>query len=239
MAVSVQKLFTQSGQGFHGHKGRIGLVGGSVARGESSATYHKKISDEGMWGYSHSQSSYISGEAADTMGIEGYRTDELNRKVYGRVSDKFLQAISDDEIGTEEILYHGFQNTRGIDFKEGDTFKIPLTATSGGMDDAMGYGLRLDRKDQKGQATVFVFPHGTSMAAYQKWNNEDAKDFGFKYSEAIVAGEFQVVKSTLIEMNMPQHDSTPGETWHPTTVFNVVELEPISIFDMDTKSWRE
>jgi hypothetical protein len=71
------------------------------------------------------------------------------------------------------------------------------------------------------------------------WNKQDAKEFGYKYTEAITAGEFEVLKSSFIEMNMPQHDSRPGETWHPTTVFNVVEVQPIGIFDMDLRAWRK
>ncbi|MEO6566211.1 MAG: hypothetical protein ABIO63_09265 [Casimicrobiaceae bacterium] len=245
------QLFIQGseGSGNFGHKGRPGLVGGSFPRGlnpEGSKVekYHNNVYDEGIWGNSHSQSSYISGESAETMGIEGYKVEEDerlagNRKIYKRVSNKFLQAISDDEVGSEEMLYHGFQNTRNIDFQPGDTFKIPLTAISGGMDSSMSYGLRLDRKNQAGEPTVFVFPHGTSIASYSKWNNEDAKDFGYKYSEALVAGEFRVLKSSRIEMYMPQHDSRPGESWHRNTIFNVVELEPISVFDMTTKTWRK
>lgn len=244
-----QQLFKQGsvGSGHHGHAGRPGKVGGSLPRGttlspekpSSVQKYHNKIQDEGHWGNSHYQSKMITGEAANIMGIEGYERADPYQKVYQTDAERFLKAISDDEIGAEEMLHHGFQNTRNITFKPGDTFRIPLTASSGSLDDAAGYGLRLDRADQKGRCTVFVFPKGTAMAAYGKWNNEDAAEFGYKYTEAIVAGEFRIMSTNLIEMNFPQHDRRPGETWQPTSMVEVVELEPVSVFDMDTRMWRK
>jgi len=251
MTVSLQKLFTQEGQGFHGHKGRVGKVGGSVAREVASSPvvkqkeYHDNVRDGGMWGYSHGQSRAISSISAKRMGINGYPLvgygeDESGfESEFTKASNNFLSAISEDEIGSEETLYHGFQNVRNIEFKTGDTFKIPLTATVGAVDSAAGYGIRLDRRDQQGQPTVFIFPEGTSMASYSKWNKEDAKEFGYKYSEAIIAGEFLVISSKIIEMDQAQHDSRPGESWHSTTMVNVIELEPISVFDTDTESWRK
>lgn len=198
---------------------------------------HKVVRDGGLWGSSRANSTSMSGHAAAIMGIKGYQQfGDLGEKSDTAVR-RFLEEIGNDKIGSEEHLFHGFQNTRNITFRVGDTFKLPLTATSGSKGDSVGYGQRLDRADQEGEPSVIAFPQGTPMVPYSKWKKDDAKDFGHVYSEALVAGEFRVVRVRKQLLPKPQHDTRPGKTWHPSTLVNVIDVEPIGTFDVGTGEW--
>lgn len=262
------------GSGNFGHAGRPGEIGGSSSEAGAAAEkrkweaphpieddaprqwawdvnkdrvitakpQHQRVRfDKGAWGYSHGGSQAIAGEAATQMGIAGYR------QTYGdpQIAERFLQHIADDGIGSEEPLYHSFQNVRHTDFKVGDTMRLPLTATSG---DVGSYGIRSDAKDQSGEPTVFVFEKNTQMVGYSTITPRDAKDVGFDtveealkdrqylWDEAIIAGGFEV---TRVEKNVGlglQHDSR-GKGYHGVAVGSVVYLRQTETFDPKT-GWK-
>lgn len=194
---------------------------------------HKTIGD-GVWGYSHSGSYAITGESAKLMGVKGYRFIDPDKTAnakavigyYERRATKFLTAIANDAEGSEEPLFHSFENVKKLDWQVGKEITLPLTATSGDRE-GYGYALRLDPVDQRGEPTMFTFPAGTPMAAYGKWKLADAKDFGHRYSEAIIAGKFKITGvSSMKEAAWRERDIT------------VVHLVPTKIFDPTTKMWR-
>lgn len=184
-------------------------------------------SDKGAWGYSHGNSASIAAQAAKMMGIEGYDEDTLNAKAHSRIAQSFLETVYGSP-GSKEPLFHGFENRAGIKWNEGDTFEIALASTSGDLHDAAGYGIRgFNRKDEQGEPTVFEFPVGTKISGYSKWKNEDAKDFGHQWSEAIVSGRFKIV-STRTE--------TGHAHWKPT--IRVVRVAPVAYFNPTNKEWE-
>jgi hypothetical protein len=148
---------------------------------------HVVVRDNGLWGSSHSGSQAITGAAAKQMGIEGYR-DNGNDDVE-KVADRFLNAIAEDNVGAPEVLHHSFENVAHTEFTPGDIVRLPLTATSG---NAGSYGIRSDADSQRGQPVVFEFEKGTQMAGYSRWKPADAKEFGYVWGEALVAGGFKV-----------------------------------------------
>ena len=164
---------------------------------------HKVVRDGGMWGYSHGNSSYMRGLAAHMMGIPGWAPEgnwvgqgpyAAPEKSISKAVTTFLENIASSP-GSEEPLYHGFQNTRRASFKVGDTVRLPLLATAG-KPDTVSYGIRLEPKDQEAEPTVFAFEKGTQMVGYSKWNKAAAKEFGYVWTEALVAGGFEVTKVT-------------------------------------------
>lgn len=186
-----------------------------------------KLVGRGYWGYSHGTSFAMSGYAAKLMGIEGYRyRDDMLETPEKNDVKKILQAIANDTKGSPEKLYHGFQNIGNKEWKIGDTIKLSLTATSGD-DHTYSYGLRLDPKDQEGPGTMYEFPVGTQLSLYGRNNKEDAKEFGYKYTEAIVAGEFKITGLRTIQ----------EDTWRHRDI-QVVQLEPVKVFDPVTNSWK-
>lgn len=177
-----------------------------------------------LWGSSHSNSQALTGYSATLMGIDGYRPSEGMWEKAQSFTQKLLRVINASD-GVKEPLYHGFQNVRGIDWKVGDTLKLPLTATSGDEDGSAGYGMRLDPKDNKGPPTVFEFPVGTKFAGYSRWDRENAKSFGHQWGEAIVAGKFEIT-------------GTRKATAANRREYTVVSLKPLEVFDPTAKRWR-
>jgi hypothetical protein len=176
------------------------------------------------WGASHSNSHQITGSSAKLMGISGYRPPN-DEKLASNYAHRFLTAIK-QSTGSDETLYHGFQNMAGTEYKIGKRIKLPLTATSGDIEDSAGYGIRLDPKDQEAEPTVYEFPTGTKFIGYSKWSKQDQEDFGHKWAEAIVAGEFEV------------SDIREGQesAWRKRP-YKIVTLKPVSVFNPDSHSW--
>ena len=148
--------------------------------------------------------------------------------------------------GSEEPLFHAFQNTAHTQFRAGDTLSLPLTATAGEPQPI--YALRANAEDQEGPPTVLVFPKGTKMMAYGKWPTDpkqrgyedgNAQEFGHVYSEAIVAGGFRVVKvETRYFGSMHTRVGSPPDQI-PQVYGQVVHLEPIADFNPATGKWEE
>lgn len=196
------------------HVGRGNPKGGQFCSGEAYGDVHPAgdaydvpeithlvtAVDDGRWGGSHNGSASISGHAASMMSIPGYHA---NRDTEDRaIAEKLLAEIAKDPTGSEEVLYHSFDNERGQTFSVGQDLRLPLTATAGAF---QGYGIKADKEDQKGQPVVYEFEKGTQMVAYSKPEQDDAVDLGFStshevikdqghiWNEAIVAGGFRVV----------------------------------------------
>jgi hypothetical protein len=198
------------------------------------------------WGYSHSGSQAITGAASLEMGIPGYHTQHLG-EVHHTLAHRFLTAIAEDSVGSEEVLYHVFENVRGTVFKPGDTLKLPLTATSG--DVGLSYGVRLDAEDQQGQPVVFEFEQGTQMAGYSTVTLRGAKDLGFDsiqeahkeagrvWDEAIVAGAYEVVGVKEVYMGSMHHRQKGSGKEIPQIYGLVVRLRQTQTFDPATKTW--
>lgn len=208
---------------------------------------HKVIRGPGSgeWGGSHYGSTTITGEAAAQMGIEGWTKNDAT-KTLTTLSTRMLQAIADDKEGSEEPLYHAFQNKAGTVFTPGDTMKLPLLASAGQPE--VGYATRAEWENQEGAPTVFAFPKGTPMVAYGIWptnpkqkgyEDGNAKDFGHVYAEAIVAGHFRVVKVETVYMGS-QHSVDPVNPDDvPQLYGQVVHLEPIGVFNPATGKWED
>ena len=178
------------------------------------------------WGFSHGNSSAISGEAARSMAGTHDAPDELSHYQYEEPSPRrgrhlaraFLKAILDSP-GTTEPLYHGFENRRGIQFRPGQTITIPLTSTAGSPD-TISYGIR---QQPDGPAMLFAFPIGTKFAGYSRWKKEDQITFGYTWAEAIVGGRFQVVGIETKPIDSDEYEQ--------------VNLQPVAYFDPDSRAW--
>lgn len=207
---------------------------------------HKKLRMKGAatWGYSHSGSSAMTGEAAKQMGIEGWKTPALSDEAKV-VTTHMLADIHADATGAEEPLFHAFENTEGTTFTPGDTMDLPLMAAAGKPE--TGYGTRSTEESQSGAPTVFAFPVGTHMVAYGMWpikpgdrdyEEGNAKEFGYVYSEAIVAGRFTVTKVETVYMGSQHKDAgiKHGELT-PQLYGQVVHLEPTAYFNPTTGKW--
>ena len=221
---------------------------GSYVRPELSKESHKqplgwpKPGGRHMWGSTHSNSTDITGESADIMGIEGYRkVDQVNpqwENPYPSQAKFMLKHIAASP-GAEETLYHGWADKEEINWKKGDTIRLPLTATAGSPD-VISYGERIEQKDQRGAPTLFIFEKGTKMLAYSKNSrkdedgNDNAKEFGYHYTEAIVAGGFEVVDVTTAA-------NTSNRAWAPggSPEVTIVKLRPTEYFNPVTKKWEE
>jgi hypothetical protein len=184
-----------------------------------------KDRDAYLWGNSHTGSSAITGWSSKEMGIPGYRDLEPSTEAKA-LGDKFLDAIANGRL-SEEPLYHGFNDRKRIDWKVGDTVRLPLTATSGDADNSASFGISYSRDDNSG-ATVFEFPRGTPMAGYARWDRNYTKDLGHTWQEAITAGGFKV--TALRSMTESGYKQLPVK---------VVVLEPVELFDPATKQWRQ
>jgi hypothetical protein len=207
-----------------------------------AVSHHEEAQWEGkaVWGASHSGSTAITGEAAAIMGIGGYRRSENSRWTEERLGHEsehakhakiMLRAIASDAIGSEETLYHGFEDLDAEDWAVGDTLRIPTTATAGDPD-SITYGMRLDADTQRGISTLFVFEKGTQMMAYNKWAGPE--EFGFNYSEAIVAGGFEVTgvdEAPYPFLHAWKNDGAP--------MVKIVKLRQTEAFDPVTKKWRK
>lgn len=211
-------------------------------RTEVPSSRHQVVRpDRGAWGYSHGNSKAFTGKSAEMMGIEGYKQIP---GVEEKVPNAFLEAIADSE-GSEEPLYHSFENVRGIKFNEGDTFRLPLTATAGSVG---SYGIRSDRDDQRGEPVVFKFEQGTQMAGYSTLTPRSAREAGYKtveeglreqkylWDEAIVAGGFKVVEVRGRVALGLQHWGSKKD--HGTAFGRVVTLRQTEMFDPREKRWK-
>jgi hypothetical protein len=216
---------------------------------EPPTVQHDVVKDGGLWGSSHGASKMIASVSADEMGIAGYEGFASLNADPGvvRTANRFLTAIADDAVGSEETLYHSFENTAKTNFKVGDTLRLPLTAAAGSPE---AYGVRLDYENQTGQPTYFVFPRGTQMAAYDTMTKADArelghatvqeayKEFGRVWDEAIVAGGFEVTKVETRYMGS-QHRVTPirSDAEIPQIYGKVVYLKQTEAF-VPGQGWR-
>jgi len=202
--------------------------------------------DAGMWGGSHYGSTVVTGEAAALMGLEGWKKHDATKNAT-ILATRMLQAIADDVAGSEEPLYHSFENTRGTVFTPGDTMQLPLLASAGQAE--VGYGVRSRWEDQQGAPTVFAFPTGTPMVGYSKYGLADAKDLGHKtveemykefghiWNEAIIAGKFRVVKVETVYMSSQHSDKPIAMEDVPQLYGQVVHLEPLEMFNPATGKW--
>ncbi len=201
-----------------------------------------------IWGGSHHGSSVITGDAAKQMGLEGWK-DLGATKEAADVATRMLTAIAEDEVGSEEPLYHGFENTRKTVFREGDTLSLPLVAASGKPN--ASYGIRMEWENQQGAPTVFAFPKGTPMAGYSTATKRTAadlglrtveevhKEFGYVWEEAIVAGKFRVGKIETVYMGSQHSEKPIGKDQTPQLYGQVVHLEPLAKFNPKTGKWVE
>jgi predicted ABC-type ATPase/2'-5' RNA ligase len=193
------------------------------------ADTHTRVG-RGYWGSSHGTSFRMSGYSAQEMGIPGFKYDGLASDPEKKDVGLMLDNISNDHGGSNEKLFHAFDDGAKIQWKVGDTFKLPLTATSGGDVGEVQIYAYHDPENQKGIPTVFEFPKGTRMSGYNPWSKEDAQEFGYKWSEAIVSGEYEVTGTRQV----------PNPYFHvadiPTTV---VTLKPIGYYDTSTKTWKK
>jgi hypothetical protein len=188
-----------------------------VAKGENA----------GYWGDSHHQSFITTGHAAEVMGIDGYEQHEAPKLVKTLVG-RFLDTIANGRL-SEETLFHGFIDQKNIEWKVGDTVRLPLLASTGDESTAFGYATNYSEGDAAGKgATAFEFAAGTPMAGYLRWDREHAKEFGHQWMEAIVAGEFKV---TGIRTGKEGG-------WRELPV-KVVQLAPVRVFDPASRKWRE
>ncbi len=156
------------------------------------------------WGYSHGGSSAIAMASAKMLGISGWSSNprmelESDSKEAKKIASYLLQQIAADKVGSLEPLFHGSKELPGVGLKVGDVIQRPLTATSGSATDSASYGVSYDHEQlvDKGQPrkhnpVVYAFPVGTPIAGYGAWKKEDAKEFGHKWMEALVAGTFKV-----------------------------------------------
>ena len=195
------------------------------------------------WGASHGESFTITGFSARQMGISGYRLPGWMKNIdkdpalekrmssaikeYEKDSTKLLTAINEDKVGSEEVLYHGFQNIGKVEWEVGDSVTIPLTATSGDKQHAFGYGVKYEDVYQEGAQTAFEFEKGISIVGYSHNNKADQKELGYLWNEAITAGKFQITGiRTEKERGWKQKDVT------------VVSLKPIEKFNPVSKEWE-
>ena len=210
---------------------------------------HKAIrgANAGLWGGSHYGSQVITGESAKLMGIEGYRDLDATKEAKN-VALRMVQAIAEDATGSEEELFHSFENTQATIFTPGDTMKLPLMATAGTPHTI--YATRSEWESQTGAPTVFVFPVGTPMVGYSTPTLRDAKEldlktiqdvhkeFGRIWDEAIVAGKFRVTKVETKYFGS-QHRMKRMEEGDPIPQLygQVVHLEPLETYNPVTKQW--
>lgn len=207
----------------------------STPKAKPDPANHPKVTGRnvGAWGASHGNSYKITGESARLMGLSDYKQIERDDTIYyknerkesTRLAKVFLKAIKDSP-GSPEPRYHGFQNIKNIEWEKGKNIRIALTATDGDADSAINYGMRSDPEDNEGQPTLLEFPIGTKMAGYSKWSKADAKDFGYTWSEALVAGDFEVEKISEAKSVGWRH-----------APYTVVTLKPKAIFDPETEAW--
>ena len=205
-------------------------------------------SNAGLWGGSHHGSRVITGDAAQQMGIDGYRDLDATTEA-STVATRMLTAIATDRAGSEEALFHTFENVQGTVFRPGDTMRLPLMAAAGKPE--TGYATRLERESQTGMPTVFAFPKGTPMVGYSTTTKKDLEDLdmptveaqhkeqGFVWDEAIVAGGFEVERVETVYMGS-QHTGTPmrpGE--QPQLYGQVVHLKPTEVFNPTTGKWTK
>jgi hypothetical protein len=190
------------------------------------------------WGSSHTASQQIRTESAKLMGLKGWKQIETEAGD-ARIARKYLEAIKDSE-GSEEALYSGFANDKGIEWTPGKRLHLPLVATAGsGDEDASGWGMR----GKGGEPTVMEFPKGTKIAGYSNERSFWIKEYGGRaayekalqegdldptiWSEALTAGEFEVV------------GTRKGFNSIYKTPYTVVTVKPVSYFDPDTGEWTK
>ena len=161
------------------------------------------------WGASKKNSYEMTGYSASLRGVEGFRheKDWQTSPRLKKETEKILNAINEDTIGSEESTFHGFQNVKKTEYLNGQEVRLPLTATTSDTDEAEGFAIERLRQYQKGEPTVFHFPKGTKIAAYNiNRKKEDIKTFGI-YGEAITAGKFRVDKVSTKTISKWYEDS--------------------------------
>jgi hypothetical protein len=207
----------------HGLKKKVPIISAPLQSRSKSA-----IGDE--WGASHSGSSAITTASMQIMAIPGREMEQWrSRESVDRLERMAVTALSEiaaDREGSEERLYHGFEDVDGREFPIGRVVKLGLTSASGDLSSSASYGIRLDEADQRGTPTAYEFPVGTPMSAYGVWSEADAREFGHRYSEAIVAGEYEVTGVR----------EERASNWRRTPV-RVVSLKPLRVFDPQAMQW--
>lgn len=189
------------------------------------------------WGASKKNSYEMTGYSASLMGVEGFRheKDWQTSPRLKKETEKILNAINEDNIGSEESTFHGFQNVKKTEYLNGQEVRLPLTATTSDTDEAEGFAIERLRQYQKGEPTVFHFPKGTKIAAYNiNRKKEDIKTFGI-YGEAITAGKFRVDKVSTKTISKWYEDS---QKWEPLDI-KIVTLKQGETFNVKNNSWEK
>lgn len=191
--------------------------------GAADGRDHRIVRDGGTWGQTHYGSRAITWAAASMMGVKGYEApDKEDERRSERIASRFLTAIHEDRVGSEETLYHVFDNKSEAAFKVGDTFTLPLAATSGDISFPGWYSGSPTDDAREQRMTVFEFPRGTPIAGYERYvKTEDTKAI---WQEALTAGRFQVTGSRRMG---------DWPNWR------VVSVRPTETFNPVTKTWRE
>ena len=224
---------------FNPHHKPAGPGGGQFASAsEQPEPAIHPIERSALWGSSHGWSSSITAVSLKMMDVTSdFDPPEENQPLLVGQAKRMLAAIASDKVGSPEVLYHGYDEPPR-DWKVGQIVTRGLTATSGGLSDAASYGVHSPRtaddgtqtRFQETQPTVLEFPAGTPMQAYSRWRVADAKDFGHQYSEAIVAGRFEVT-------GVRRDREASSAWWRPEVV--IVSLRPIEVFEPTTKRWHK
>jgi hypothetical protein len=166
----------------------------------------------------------MTGFAANKMGIDGYAYEKSWADArYNKDVNAFLKEIHGDSHGAGEQLYHSFSNIKGTQFNVGDTFKVPLMATTGEQYPTYG-------DDSKAPEVIFRMGPETKIAAYDENKGQDRKDAGYRWGEAVTSGEFTVtaVHDEAVER--------PSSYWEPKTI-KVVDIKQTKTFDPSTGRW--
>ena len=205
--------------------------------------------NSGWWGGSHYGSSVITGDAAKQMGIGGYKDYGASEGSVA-VSTRMLEEIAKDTAGSEEPLFHTFENVAGTVFRPGDTMRLPLMASSGKPE--LGYAHRGSVEAQHGMPVVFAFPKGTPMVGYSTTTKKDLEDLdmpsveaqhkeqGYIWDEAIVAGGFEVERVETVYMGSQHRDHGIKEGEPIPQLYGlVVHLKPTEVFNPTTGKWTK
>lgn len=193
-----------------------------------------KFAKSELWGAQHADSMAITGDSAQRMGIAGYKQSPNAAVVAYGLADKFLKAVY-ESTGTDEPVYHGFRNSEDIEWKVGDTLKLPLLAATGDDVTAAAYGEDYTQKYKT--PTVFEFPVGTKVAGYVRYNKQDAKRIGYAWGEALVAGEFEVTGTRTVDFSDKSFRWVGSKK--DSLTYTLVSLKPKGVFNPATGKWEK
>jgi hypothetical protein len=183
------------------------------------------------WGASRGTSTRMAGYAAELMGIPDYKyyTNSLTTHEKKDVK-KFMKYINSDFIGSEELLYHGFENKKNKLYKINEIIKISLMAVSGSIYNATSWG-----------DTIFEFPKGTKIVPYDmlsKYEIKELKDdnfpIEFHYEEAITSGEFIIISKRLMTKKEYLGDRVTDIDIPKIEIFT---LKQTKTFNPETNTW--